>query len=800
MSYYNTNVFLTTPEDEINRQIQTIDNKIQDITTVGGITTISSDLIVEGDSTIDGSFLVRTEDGLTEKFKVNTDINDKTTISTATTDIKSATTNINSSNILNIQTPALDIVDSGFPTYELGLDNPNNLHYKKWGSTPILNMSRINGTVSSQSALSSNNAIFQVRAGGYDGSNLQQKVAINAQATQNWSNGNHGYSLSLATVKNGSVLPTENLKIDDDGVINVLQQIRLGNKTTTDINNLTNTANGQIIYDTTIEKPKIFTTNQWNDLITKESSTTQSINSTLNTSDVKTRGNFIVKDSIDVNEKFKVDTTGTDTTTINSATTNINGSSLNINTPTTNILSNNLTTIISPAIDLVDSTAPIHEIAFDVAGGLRYNKWGDRPILNMNRYNGTSSAPSAVNTNNALFQIRGGGFDGTVIQNKNVLTVGATENWSSAGHGYSINLATLQNGSNGSPTVRLLIENDGVITIYKQLKLFPINTSTVNALTNTSAGQLVYDLDTAQVKLYTTQWTPLIKGNSSTTQTINSSLQLIGSSFQHRDSSTAYNFSADINSSGISYTRYALEPTISLQRYNGTPSVPSNVLNGERLGVVSFNGLSSSLVSSSVIRSVATQDWTGTNKGSKLEFQTVQNSTVGAPSTRMTINDTGVVDFTSTVNVGGNLTVSGTISSFYGQIYCPSVAPVSPVATFSPVQNVYTKCDFTTTTALLNGFDSPVSSRLRYIGTQTRMLRIEVSIAIGGTIAYDLKIYKNGVADDSSFTSLFSRGEATVTTLISANQNDYFELYALTTASVASANIFHFKMIATNVN
>jgi hypothetical protein len=214
---------------------------------------------------------------------------------------------------------------------------------------------------------------------------------------------------------------------------------------------------------------------------------------------------------------------------------------------------------------------------------------------------------------------------------------------------------------------------NGALETTATSALAPTNTVTTKGYVD--AADTALD---GKIATNTTDIAGCVKLTSASTQIIDSNLNMntttlniYGNLLRHRNASTAYTISSEFASSGIVQTRYSNIPTLTFRRYNGNSSSLSHVLNENGIGSVSFNGQNENgLVSSSTITAVATQDWLGSTKGSRLDFNTVANSATGAPVTRMTINHDGVVNFHEQVGLSnkGTTVIDGLTNNASGQL------------------------------------------------------------------------------------------------------------------------------------
>lgn len=108
------------------------------------------------------------------------------------------------------------------------------------------------------------------------------------------------------------------------------------------------------------------------------------------------------------------------------------------------------------------------------------------------------------------------------------------------------------------------------------------------------------------------------------------------------------------DSTTITLRNFGGTPRVALVRANGTEASPTAVLSGQGLGFYQFRGHNgSSFQTGAVIRSDATENWSGSAEGNNLIFRTTANGTT-SNSIRMTIEQSGVINIP---NLGASLDV-----------------------------------------------------------------------------------------------------------------------------------------------
>jgi len=125
---------------------------------------------------------------------------------------------------------------------------------------------------------------------------------------------------------------------------------------------------------------------------------------------------------------------------------------------------------------------------------------------------------------------------------------------------------------------------------------------------------------------------------------------------------------------------------LALLRVNNTEASPTAITSGNKIGLILFQGHDGTVDTDSGARitSVATENWTASAHGAKLQFRTVDNTTTSV-DTRMTIDENGQIGI-GTENPNQLLTIENSISlkeigaansdtAAYGQIWIKNTAP-----------------------------------------------------------------------------------------------------------------------------
>jgi len=163
---------------------------------------------------------------------------------------------------------------------------------------------------------------------------------------------------------------------------------------------------------------------------------------------------------------------------------------------------------------------------------------------------------------------------------------------------------------------------------------------------------------------------------------------------------------------------------LALLRVNNTEASPNAITSGNKIGLILFQGHDGTVDTDSGARltAVATENWTATAHGAKLQLRTVDNTTTSV-DTRMTIDQNGHVGIgTDSPNASALLDISTTT---LGLLF-PRLTTAERDAIGSPVAGLTV---YNTTTNTLNAFDSTWAGLL--------IDNIDVTVAQGGTGAGD---------------------------------------------------------------
>jgi hypothetical protein len=222
-----------------------------------------------------------------------------------------------------------------------------------------------------------------------------------------------------------------------------------------------------------------------------------------------------------------------------------------------------------------------------------FNGFGSNSIL-ARRARGTAAAPAALQAFDTLLELNTRGYGATGFGPTGValISMGTSQNWTDTAQGTQISFATTANNST-TPGTRMIISNSGSVGIGTFSPVSNLEVS--NALSGTTSGQV-------------------------TTSTFNNSGA--GSLFVG-------------------------------SRARGTSAAPTAVQAGDILGgflgrgygATNFSGTRGGMFVS------ASENWTDTAQGTRLNFNTTVNGTT-APGTRMTIDNVGNVGIGTLVPAG----------------------------------------------------------------------------------------------------------------------------------------------------
>lgn len=180
-------------------------------------------------------------------------------------------------------------------------------------------------------------------------------------------------------------------------------------------------------------------------------------------------------------------------------------------------------------------------------------------------------------------------------------------------------------------------------------KILPyITTAERNALTNTLDGTNILNIDTASIeRCIGGVWVP-------TNQILDGNFNFQGSTKFGGDTSIDPNGAIDVvgddaASTRIRTTRYQNNANggagIQLGHSRGSETAPSALLLGDKLGQVLFigdDGVSQNS-SGSFVRSYTTENWSSTNKGCEIRFETIPNGAT-AVAVSFTISNSGYAE------------------------------------------------------------------------------------------------------------------------------------------------------------
>jgi NDP-sugar pyrophosphorylase family protein len=144
-----------------------------------------------------------------------------------------------------------------------------------------------------------------------------------------------------------------------------------------------------------------------------------------------------------------------------------------------------------------------------------------------------------------------------------------------------------------------------------------------------------------------------------------------------------------------------------------------------------------------------------------------------------------------------------TTGNIYGQRPRALMTASDGVLTSFPVAGTWTKALTTTATGFLNLFDMPVNNRLRYIGTRTIYVQVNLSMTLiptAGTTTLSVALFKNNVLitnpDQNVTCDALRYSSFSTNSIIQMQTNDYIEVF-LRSSTINSTQSYYNISITT---
>lgn len=278
------------------------------------------------------------------------------------------------------------------------------------------------------------------------------------------------------------------------------------------------------------------------------------------------------------------------------------------------------------------------------------------PELRGQRSGGTITAPTSTLSGSNLLQINGYGHNGSSFVQSSQFRFITTENWSATARGTDMTFSTTKLGTN-LMTEKMRITGDGNVGIGTSVPLTTLNIAGGNWDLATTNGDFAIGNSTYKLKfgvatggggagdarIYTTGGThrTILGSNTADIMSITPTGVGIGtitpSTGLQVEGTTSNQTEININAPSTAIS------TLSFSRAGGNLATPTATPNGNNLGWINFNGYNgTSFLTSSSIRSLTTELWSSTGRGSFLSFYTTNAGTTSMLE-RLRIDDNGNV-------------------------------------------------------------------------------------------------------------------------------------------------------------
>ena len=256
---------------------------------------------------------------------------------------------------------------------------------------------------------------------------------------------------------------------------------------------------------------------------------------------------------------------------------------------------------------------------------LRFDNFGSYPTLSFNRANGTKASPSAVLSSDELSRIDFGGYNGSSYVTGARLAASSRENWTGSANG--TDLVFLTTGSTTAiPTEKMRLMGTG-------------------------------------------------------------SLALGGSNIENYNLHIQENGRVELVATGYSSTGSptASKTVIAARLANGSMAAPTHINNGQIIGEFAIGGYKNTAFSTSAtayILGTATEDFSDSATGTKLEFGVTPNTTTGT-LTKMVLDQNGflgVGDVTPETMLDVETTTASDVATFTNTTGTCTVNPATGVS------------------------------------------------------------------------------------------------------------------------